>query len=251
MSLLRFVPQAASLSVSTAGAFADFAWKYARSGGTLSLEERARWLHRWCGTALRGLGVEIQVVGEPPQSGLIVSNHLSYLDILVFSSIMPCVFVAKKEVRAWLIFGQLAHLAGTRFLDRARHSDAHRVQNEMQEALANGTRVVAFPEGTSSDGSIVLPFKPALFESAVGGQPVTAAHLSYSVIGGKAEEDVCYWGDMTFFPHLLRLLSKQKIFARVAFSEPRLFSDRKQAAIESNRAVTELAFADRAFEKQL
>lgn len=212
--------------------------------GRLSLDDRARWLHRTCEFALRVLHVRIEVNGDLPTSGLIVSNHLSYLDILTFSTVFPCVFVSKKEVRSWPVFGLLAHLAGTRFLDRARQVDAHRVKNEVQEALEAGTRVVVFPEGTSSDGSSVLPFKPALFEAVAGRQTVTAAHLRYSVTRGDVVNDVCYWGDMTFFPHLLRLLSKPTIGVHLSLGQPCEFADRKNAAAEMYRQVCELAMAE-------
>ncbi|HUQ50511.1 MAG TPA: lysophospholipid acyltransferase family protein [Terriglobales bacterium] len=240
MKLAYFVKHAFNLAVATLGAFAHFVWRYVTTGGKLSLQERALWLHRWCAYVLPTLSVRIQVEGSPPTSGMIVSNHLSYLDILVFSAVVPTLFVAKREVRSWLVFGLLAHLAGTRFLDRARSADAHRVQNEVQEALEKGSIVVVFPEGTSTDGNTVLPFKPALFEAVVGKHTVTPARLTYSVTQGSVSNDVCYWGDMTFFPHLLRLLSKPSILARVDFAPATHFDDRKLAAIETREQVLAL-----------
>ena len=110
-----------------------------------------------------------------PSSGLLVSNHLSYLDIVVLSSIRPCVFVAKRDVARWPLFGWLAHAAGTIFVDRERRFSTEFV-NGIHEAIAAGLPVVLFPEGTSSDGSTVLPFKSALLESAVQlRSPVAAA----------------------------------------------------------------------------
>lgn len=209
----------------------------------LSARDRAEWLHHPCATALQRLGIEITAEGAFPSHGLLVANHLSYLDILVFSALSPCVFVSKKEVRSWPLFGLMAEMAGTVFVDRARSSDTHRANSEMTEALSEGSVVVLFPEGTSSDGSTVLPFRPALFEAAVrAGTDVSAACISYEVEEGSASNDVCYWGSMTFFPHLLRLLSKKKIRARVRFSaDIKRFEDRKLAAQATRETVASLA----------
>lgn len=240
MAFVFFVAHTLGFTLATVCAFTDITWRWIFGGGSLSLMKRGEWLHRWCAFALPMLGVRFEVSGDMPADGLIVSNHLSYLDIMVFSAATPVLFVSKKEVRGWPIFGLLAHLAGTRFLDRSRSSDAHRVRGEVQEALDQGCRMVVFPEGTSTNGDSVLPFKPALFEAAVGRHDVTTAHISYTVSSGAVENDVCYWGEMTFVPHLVRLLSKKWIVARVRFGPSTRFDDRKQAALETNRQVDAL-----------
>jgi len=214
-----------------------------RLRGRLSKQERVRWLHGCCSNALRRLRIEIETQGAFPSRGLLVANHLSYLDILVLSALSPCAFVAKKEVRSWPLFGLMAQMSGTVFVDRSRSSDAHRANSEMTEALAEGIVVVLFPEGTSSDGSSVLPFRPALFEAAVSsGEYVSSAHISYALDQGSVASDICYWGEMTFFPHLVKLLSKSKVVARVNFAaDVRKFEDRKQAAQMTREAVESLA----------
>src|SRR5262245_18611248 len=85
--------------------------------------ERAEWLHRCCRQGLKRLGISIAVRGQLPARGLVVSNHLSYLDILVYSSISPCVFVSKREVKSWPVFGVMGEIAGTVFIDRSRNVD--------------------------------------------------------------------------------------------------------------------------------
>ncbi|MBZ5572688.1 MAG: 1-acyl-sn-glycerol-3-phosphate acyltransferase [Acidobacteriia bacterium] len=214
-----------------------------RFRGSPSTAERARWLHGACASALRRLGIDIAAEGRFPSHGLLVANHLSYLDILVFSALSPCVFVSKKEVRSWPLFGLMAWMAGTVFVDRARSTDTHRANTEMSEALSDGAVVVLFPEGTSSNGSSVLPFRPALFEAAIrAGADISSACISYEVEDGSASNDVCYWGSSTFFPHLLRLLSKGKIRSRVRFSAAsKRFSDRKLAAQTTQEMVASLA----------
>ena len=169
-----------------------------------------------------------------PSSGLLVSNHLSYLDIVVLSSIRPCVFVAKRDVANWPLFGWLANAAGTIFVDRDRKLGAPRSIDTIQEAIADGSLVVLFPEGTSSDGSTVLPFKPALLESAVQLRcPITAASIDYALDDGSVANEVCYWRDMTLAPHLVNLFFKREIRANYCFSPPKIRAgNRKELARE-------------------
>lgn len=203
-----------------------------RLQGPLTTSQRAEWLHYWCVLVLRRLEIEVSSHGAFPTRGLLVSNHLSYLDILVFSAISPCVFVSKIEVRSWPLYGWLATMAGTVYVDRSRSADTPRANRLMADALSQGNVVVLFPEGTSTDGTSILRFHAGLLESAVTLQePVSAAHIRYRAQNGSVKKDICYWGTMTFIPHLLRLMSVQGIRAEVRFSsETKRFEDRKVAA---------------------
>jgi len=223
-------------------AMADFRRHSRNANPHLSDADRAGWMHEWCGKAMRGLGINLQVIGPPPDAGLIVSNHLSYLDIFAYGTVMPCVFVSKSEVRDWPVFGKLTTMAGTVYVDRKRKSDTKAANEGIQRALQQGLRVVIFPEGTSSDGTCVLPFYPSLFEPAVASDaPVTAAHISYTLHDGDVGRDIAYWGDMTFFPHLLKLLSKRGLSATVKFNpQSRQFDDRKTAAVQMREEVLKL-----------
>jgi 1-acyl-sn-glycerol-3-phosphate acyltransferase len=214
-----------------------------KSDGPLPANTRAQWLHRWCVLALRRLGVDPQHEGALPSRGLIVANHLSYLDILLLSAVCPCTFVAKKEVRLWPVFGWMATLSGTVFVDRQRPLDTGRINDQLHATMQAGVPVVLFPEGTSSNGTQVLPFRSPLFAAAVyTGEAITPAYISYQVSEGSVADDVCYWGDMTFFPHLLRLLSLSEVKARVRFSAEALrFDDRKQAAEITREHVVALS----------
>ena len=198
------------------------------------LNARGAWLHGWCRFACRVLGIRIRTHGSMPSSGLLVSNHLSYLDIVVLSSIRPCVFVAKRDVARWPLFGWLAAAAGTIFVDRERRFSSPKVVNGIRDAIAGGSVVVLFPEGTSSDGSTVLPFKSALLESAVQlRSPIAAASIDYALDDGSVAEEVCYWRDMTLVPHLLNLLCKHEIGANYSFSPAKVRAgNRKEIARE-------------------
>ncbi len=213
--------------------------------GRLRERVRARILSKWSRRLLGGMKVSVIVHGDLPERGLIVSNHLSYLDILVFSSVCECVFVSKQEVKSWPGIGWIASLAGTIYIDRSRRTETQTVQADMQSALNSGLRLVLFPEGTSTDGSTVLHFHSSLFQPALElDAPITAAALHYFIPDGDAAREACYWGDRVLLPHLLNLFTKQSVRAVVRFSgEQQRFSDRKEAArimrmqVERLRAV--------------
>jgi len=204
--------------------------------------ERAYWLHRCCTMVCRRLGLSLRVCGQPPQQGLLVSNHLSYLDILLYGATLPCVFVSKAEVRSWPMLGLLASLGGTVFVDRSSAVSAALANKRIEELLTAGVLVLIFPEGTSSDGSAVLRFHPSLFEPAVQGSvPATAAAIAYSGEPDALEKDLGYYGDISFGPHLLKTLELSLVSATIRFqAPPRIYADRKQAARETREEVIKL-----------
>lgn len=201
--------------------------------------ERALWLQRICRRTNCIFQLQIQVIGEIPAHGLLVTNHLSYLDILLLSSLTPAIFVAKREVKSWPVMGVLARLGGTLFIDRQRRTHVGQVNGEIQAALNDGALVVIFPEGTSSDGASVLPFKSSLLEPATQQRsPLTVGHVQYALADGDAANEVCYWGDAVFFPHLLNLLGKRGVRATVRFAAVKQHSsDRKELAQQLHAVV--------------
>ena len=203
---------------------------------------RATWLHRWCRFACGVLGIRLTSHGAIPRSGLLVCNHLSYLDIIALSGLRPCVFVAKSDVRGWPLFGWLARAAGTIFIERNCRSAAATEVAKISPAIESGLLVVLFPEGTSSDGATVLPFKSSLLQAAVATRcPVAAAGIDYDLADGSVANDVCYWRDMTLVPHLLNLFGKKSIESTVRFSPSRRRDgDRKTLACELRAEVAAL-----------
>jgi 1-acyl-sn-glycerol-3-phosphate acyltransferase len=190
-------------------------------------------------------GIRVRPVGVPVRDSrvLYVSNHLSYLDILVLSSLLPTSFVAKKEVRDWPFFGLLARLQKTVFIDRSRAA-ARKAGGQVQKGLEDGCALVLFPEGTSSDGRNVLPFRSSLFgaidafpEALV--QPVTVC-LEGPVT--NAQRDLYAWyGDMDLIPHLWAFASGHGARVRVVFHPPlsrqAQGTDRKEWARAAYEAV--------------
>ena len=155
----------------------------------------------------------------------------------------PFVFIAKKEVRSWPIFGWIAAKAGTLFVDRERKLETGKVNESVGGALQAGLRVVLFAEGTSSDGSGVLPFRPSLFEPALAaGAPITPVFISYAASSGSVANDVCYWGKMKFVPHALKLFSILSVKAQIRFGPTlRNLRDRKQAADATRTEVLRIS----------
>ena len=122
---------------------------------------------RWSRGMLVLLGVRLETHGTPPRAPFVlVSNHLSYLDVLVLASRVPCVFVAQADVAGWPAIGRLCRAADTVFIDRGNKRDIPRVMHRIRGILTSGRGVVLFPEGTTSAGADVGPFRPSLLETA-------------------------------------------------------------------------------------
>lgn len=241
MSLLRF-QRAVALAFVLPTFFARLAWM--RLIGPLTPERRAQWLQSCCRSVLAVLGFDVQFQGTPPARGLLVSNHLSYLDIAVYASLLPCVFVSKKEVESWPYFGVAARAGGTIFLNRTSHASALEAGAAMRARLAGAVPVLLFPEGTSTDGAQVRRFHSSLFEPAVVARaPVTAAAIRYKLADGNPEQDACWFDDDGFAPHLWKLLATPGISAEVHFAAPQHFTDRRVAARETHAMVESLRTA--------
>lgn len=180
----------------------------------------------------RLLGLRIKVVGTRVDKGpcLVAANHSSWLDIVVLSAIAPLSFVSKREVGSWPIFGSFARLQRTVFIDRDRRHATSAFKTEMQARLASGDTLVLFPEGTSTDGNRVLPFKSALMSAAemtvdgrsVPVQPVTVAYTGlYGVpMGRETRPHFTWYGDMELAPHLWRALKLGPVDVTVVLHDP-------------------------------
>lgn len=167
---------------------------------------------------LRILGIRVKLAGEALAQGpaLLVSNHVSWLDIPVIGAVAPLVFVAKNDVSAWPGFGWLAKLQYTVFVDRERRTRTVRDGGAIGGRLNLGDRAVLFAEGTSSDGNRVLPFKSSLVGAVLAGRAeplrVQALALVYTGRAGlpllrRERPSVCWYGDMTLVPHLLGIFA--------------------------------------------
>jgi 1-acyl-sn-glycerol-3-phosphate acyltransferase len=199
--------------------------------GPRTLERRAAWLQKTCLAVLRSMGIQHKVEGCPPTRGLVVANHLSYLDIVILGAAMPCFFVAKIEIDSWPYFGKAARSGGTLFIDRSSMASAGRVSAVISERLRHSVPVVFFPEGTSTDGAEVHRFHSRLFEPAIlAAAPITAASVRYVIEDGRPERELCWYGDESFGSHLLKALSTPGFSAELCFGEPHIYPHRRIAA---------------------
>src|SRR5262244_80579 len=178
------------------------------------------------------MGGRIEIVGAPPRSPcLFVCNHLGYLDVMLLTALLDPVCVAKSEIAGWPVLGKVCRLFDTIFINRKRKRDLPRVISEMAAAISEGRTVVFFPEGTSTPGATVLPFKSSLFEAGVrSAVDVHYATLSYSVAAPAPppQLSVCWWGDMPFAAHFYRLLTLPEFRIRLVFgAEPLKAHNRK------------------------
>ena len=205
-------------------------------------------VHGWCRRIVRAMGVQCVVEGGLPTYGAVVSNHLSYLDILLFGSLRPFVMVAKSEVRRWPVIGWLTAQAGTVYVMRGGGPSTYPAVNAaMAAAYRSGLPVLFFPEGTTTDSSGVLPFRRGLFHSVLNEDvPLQVSGLRFSIVGecggATVARDVCWWGDALLAPHLFRLLGLRGVMAVARFGGEVKERDDRFVLSETARArVMELA----------
>lgn len=204
----------------------------------------------WAGISLRQ--VHLDGAGPAGRPVIYVANHSSWLDILVLGATLPAAFVSKDEIRTWPGIGLIARLGRTIFVER-RRSSTGRERDAMRERLAQGFNIILFPEGTSSDGTRVLPFRPSFFAAAMkngdAGPVVCPVSLVYDRVGylpaGRATRPLFAWyGDMALVPHAWRVLHQRGSRASLVFSpalDPADFPDRKALAAATWRVVAERA----------
>jgi 1-acyl-sn-glycerol-3-phosphate acyltransferase len=200
----------------------------------LAQPERDARVTRWARQMLRILGIELRLQGTPPASGpmLLVSNHISWLDILVMHAARHCRFVSKADVKHWPLIGTLATGAGTLYIERESRRDAMRVVHHMAQALRDGDLLAVFPEGTTSEGLGMLPFHANLFQAAISAEaPVQPVALSYvDTASGRMSFAAGYVGDDTLVASLWRTLTAPPFAAVVAFGEPQQAHGRDRRA---------------------
>lgn len=204
----------------------------------------------------RILGLGIGAVGAPSAARplLIVANHVSWLDIPLITAALPVSFIAKREVQGWPVFGLLARLQRSVFVDRTRRQQSTAANSEIATRLLAGDAMVLFAEGTSSDGSDVLPFRSALIGAATEAcakwpagkifiQPLAVTYV------GEAHRAAPWHGEMDLLPHFAGVLRTPALRAVLSWGEPVAYSgqsDRKLVAKELEAEVRALALAARA-----
>jgi 1-acyl-sn-glycerol-3-phosphate acyltransferase len=208
------------------------------------------------------IGIRVHEVGQRSTERplLILSNHVSWLDIIVITSVAPVVFVAKHEVANWPFFGWLAQLQRTIFIERERRHKTGDAAREMAKRLTRGDNVVLFAEGTSSDGNRILPFRSALVGSvhhALGGsahhasiavQPLSLAYIGIGGVptGRALRNKIAWYGDADLVSHIFGVLRTGAIDVTVSWGKPVSYdisADRKQIARDAETTVRRMTAA--------
>ncbi len=208
------------------------------------------------------IGVRIREVGQRSRANpvLILSNHVSWLDVLVVTALTPVVFVAKSEVARWPVFGWLAKLQRSIFINRQARHQTGAATREIADRLLGGDAVVLFAEGTSSDGIRILPFRSALIgavhhalgnsthHSEITVQPMSLAYVRLSGLptGRTLRERVAWYGDVELIPHLLHVLATGAIDVTVSWGEAVAYdmrADRKRIARDAESSVRRMTSA--------
>lgn len=198
--------------LATAALFFPFASRSAR----LSLRRR------WAGGMLRAIGLELRIEGAAIAPGaLLLANHVSWLDVLVLASRTSAVFVAKSEVRCWPAIGWLAERGETLFIRRASGRSLLHVKDRIAELLLARRGVALFPEGTTSDGAGVLPFRSGLLQAAVdSGRPVQPVAIAYCDERGGRSAAAAFIDGMSLWRSITAICGSRRITARLVAAAP-------------------------------
>ncbi|MDZ4282643.1 MAG: lysophospholipid acyltransferase family protein [Hydrogenophaga sp.] len=199
-------------------------WIIRNEFGRLTPSQTQLVVRAWSRQMLTILGVELVVQGEAPAHGplLMVSNHISWLDILVLNAAHPSRFVSKADVKSWPLLGSLITGAGTLYIERESRRDAMRVVHHMAERLRAGDILTVFPEGTTGDGRTLLPFHANLLQAAItANAPVLPLALSFvDSLRGGLHDGPLFIGDTTLVASIWSTLCADGVQAQVRYGEP-------------------------------
>ena len=212
----------------------------------LSEKHRLALKKRWSRQLLTILGVRLRYQGALQAdaklpTGLIVANHISFLDIFVVNAIAPTAFVSKDDIRNWPLIGWLSAHTDTLFLERGSRSAAQRARENLVHHLRRGRRVALFPEGTTTRGDTVLPFHSALLQSAIdAGTTVTPVVLRYRSDDGSHSTAPAYVDDISLLECLRSIANEKRLYAEVLAHAPLTTAavDRRELSAHAHRVIT-------------
>lgn len=196
---------------------------------------------RWSARLLEILGISLNYAGKAPHAGLMVANHISFIDIFAINALVPSSFVSKDDVHAWPVIGWLAKHTDTLFLERGSRAAAQRARENIVGHLRAQTRVVVFPEGTTTLGDHVLPFHSALFQSAIDAN-VDVTPIAITYVDGTAARTyaAAFAGDTTLVQCLWSIACAPRITVRVNFLPllPTAYMERRELSTKAHRAIS-------------
>lgn len=216
--------------------------------GTFFVSDKIRWrqtiFSKWSKYTVKITKMKIEVRGKLPESPFfLVSNHLSYMDIPAFRHLVTASFIAKSEVANWFFVGKFVGAMGTVFVNRNNRRKILSSGDKIIEKIEKGESLIFFPEGTSSNGANVLPFKSSFLEfAAIKNLSVSYASISYRVSDGEFStgDDICWWGDAEFISHFWRLCRIKTFTAIINFgNQPIKNRNRKELSRELHEKISE------------
>lgn len=179
----------------------------------------------WCKSLLNCFNIKVITHGKTPDpntsNSMFVANHISWVDIHSISSIIPLRFIAKIEVESWPVFGYLVSKSGTLFINRNIRKDASRIIEITTKSLADGDNVCFFPEGTTTDGTHILPFKSSIVQAAINtNAKIFPVAIFYPLPDGKPNIEAAYAGETTMPESMLKILKLKKPIVELHFLAP-------------------------------
>ncbi len=195
----------------------------------------------WCGGLLRALHIRVNTFGVLPpantQGVMFVANHVSWADIHALNSLVPLRFVAKSDIREWPVFGYLVAKANTLFIDRSKKQQAGRIVETVSNSLKAGDNLCYFPEGTTSDGTHMLPFKSSVLQAAINANTqIWPVAIRYVNADGSINTEMAYEGDTSLIESMWRIISQKNSVVELYFLEP------IQSVGYNRREITDKAF---------
>jgi 1-acyl-sn-glycerol-3-phosphate acyltransferase len=206
------------------------------------------WIKRWSIWVCRTLGLKMSVQGQIDpsiSSALIVANHSSWIDIMVINSIQPSAFIAKAEIEKWPIVGLLVARSGTLFIERGKRHAVHKVIQDAVDRLKQQRFVAVFPEGTTNDGTKLLPFHGNLMEAAIRAEvPVQPLAIAYRNSNGSLATSVEFIGETTFVASMFRVLADNDLHVKVTVSTSKTTREKTRHELsEESKLVIAAALA--------
>lgn len=213
----------------------------------LSETRREGHIQRWSAQLLRILNIRVAHHGQVPDASadktLFIANHISWIDIWAIRQGHSVNFVAKSEVRDWPVIGWLAQRTGTLFIERARRHDTGRTASSMEQGFMAGKCLCLFPEGTTSNGTELKPFKTGLLQAAINAQvTVQPIAIRYPNADGSSNTVIAYDGDVTLLQSLRAVLRQKEIVVELHFAPPFPARDqeRRHLSQQARHAISSL-----------
>ena len=207
----------------------------------VNIPRKRRIIKWWCGGLLRAFHIQVNTFGSLPpastQGVMFVANHVSWADIHALNSLIPLRFVAKSDIKDWPIFGYLVTKANTLFIDRSKRQAAGRIVETVMDSLKAGDNLCYFPEGTTSDGTHIFPFKSSVLQAAINANSqIWPVAIRYINADGSINTEMAYAGDTSMIDSMKQVIAQKNALVELHFLAP------MQAYGRNRRELTDAAF---------